>query len=138
MARGLPGSGVAASLEGLAGSGTLAAGTARLVANVLLLAAESLPGGGTVTLTGETDGEILVRIDGPRAAWPVGLAAHLADETTAWAALDPAAASSAGPRLQAPLCVLIARDAGLGMTMPIGVGPRGVPPPLLLRLTTES
>ena len=74
--------------------------------NLLLLAADSLNGTGTVTLAG-TGTDLVVAIAGPRAAWPAGLAASLANEAAAWAALND-------PRtLQMPLTVLLARTLGL-------------------------
>jgi hypothetical protein len=99
-----------------------------VVLNLLLLAAEALRGGGTLRLSGAPDGELLIRIDGPRAAWPAGLAACLADEEAAWAALDDPRA------LQAPLTALIARQAGVRLSMLLPSGIAGGVPPLLLSL----
>jgi histidine phosphotransferase ChpT len=102
----------------------------RLILNILLLAAESLPGGGIVALAGSPASHILITITGPRAAWPAGLAACIADETAAWAAV------LAGPRnLQAPLTALIARAHGfrLSILMPAtATGDGDTSPPLLL------
>ena len=77
--------------------------------NLLLLAAESLPGGGIVALSGSPAHSILVTISGPRAAWPAGLAIWLNDEAAAWQAMlaDPR-------RLQAPLTALLARGPACG------------------------
>jgi histidine phosphotransferase ChpT len=103
-------------------------GTGRLLLNILLLAAESLPGGGIVALSGSPASNVVVTIAGPRAAWPPGLGACLADETTAWA---PAITAR---HLQAPLTALIAREHGirLSMLMPAGAGSDAALPPLLL------
>jgi hypothetical protein len=102
------------------------AGVARLLLNLLLLAAESLPAGGTITLAGDPASDVLIRIEGQRAAWPKGLAAMLKNETAAWAALE-------GPRtLQGPLTVLTAHDLGLGLSMLIGIGQAQAAPPILL------
>jgi histidine phosphotransferase ChpT len=106
----------------------------RLILNVLLLAAESLPGGGIVALSGSPASNLLVTIAGPRAAWPPGLAAFLSDEAAAWAA----ATSARG--LQAPLTTLIARRDGakLSLLMPAGAGNDAALPPLLLSFPTAG
>ena len=92
--------------------------------NLLLLAAESLPGGGIVALSGSPADSIVVTISGPRAAWPAGLGAWLTDEAAAWEAMlaDPR-------RLQAPLTALLARGHGLrlSMLMPAGAGGEAEP-----------
>lgn len=100
----------------------------RLILNVLLLAAESLPGGGIVALSGSPASNLLVTIAGPRAAWPPGFGACLTDEAAAWAAAISAR------HLQAPLTALIARQHGirLSMLMPAGAGNDAALPPLLL------
>ncbi len=103
---------------------------ARLILNVLLLAAESLPGGGIVALSGSLKDNIVVTISGPRAAWPTGFAACLADADAAW---DSVIASVRG--MQAPLTALLARGLGyrLSMLMPAGSGgDADRSPPLLL------
>jgi histidine phosphotransferase ChpT len=119
-------------LTGLASDVVFPPRLARLVLNILLLAAESLPGGGFVALSGSPESHLLITISGPRAAWPPGFAASLVSEA---AALD---AASAGPRhLQAPLTALLARGSGcrLSMLMPAGGGEgANEVPPLLLSL----
>ena len=71
-------------LAGLEPGATFPPPAARVVLNLLLLAAESLPGGGIVALSGSPAHSILVTISGPRAAWPAGLATWLNDEAAAW------------------------------------------------------
>jgi len=103
---------------------------ARLVLNLLLLAAESLPGGGIVALSGMSSDNLLITISGPRAAWPAGFGGCLADEAAA-----EAAALSSVRGLQAPLTVLLARGFGyrLSMLMPVGAGgDSAAAPPLML------
>jgi histidine phosphotransferase ChpT len=105
---------------------------ARVVLNLLLLAVESLPGGGIVALSGSPAHSILMTISGPRAAWPAGLAIWLNDEAAATEAMlaDPR-------RLQGPLAALLARGFGLRLSMLMPAGPMGdaeVLPPLLLSL----
>ena len=102
----------------------------RLVLNLLLLAVESLPGGGIVALTGSPTDGILVTISGPRAGWPAGFGACLADASAAWEA-----ATTSVRGMQAPLTALLANSLGyrLSMLMPVGAGAEGdASPPLLL------
>jgi histidine phosphotransferase ChpT len=117
-------------LTGLDPDAVFPAPAARVLLNLVLLAAESLPGGGIVALSGSSVDTILLTIAGPRAAWPVGLAAWVSDEAAAWDAVfaDPR-------RLQAPLATLLARSVGLrlSMLMPAGTAGDGdLSPPLVL------
>lgn len=119
-------------LTGLVPGSAFPPPAARVILNLVLLAAESLPGGGTVALSGSSADSILVTIAGPRAAWPAGFATWLHDELAAWEAMvaDPR-------RLQAPLTALLARSLGLRLSMLMPAGPVGdaeVSPPLLLSL----
>lgn len=119
-------------LAGLESDAVFAPPVGRIVLNLVLLAAESLPGGGIVALSGSPVDSILVTISGPRAAWPAGFALCLNDETAAWEAIltDPR-------RLQGPLTALLARGLGLrlSMLMPAGaMGDAEVSPALLLAL----
>lgn len=103
---------------------------ARVVLNLLLLGAESMPGGGTMTLSSTARGGILVAIKGRRACWPSGLASWLTDEASAWDALV-----SGTRHVQGALTALLAREHGLrlSMMMPAGAGADadGCPPLLL-------
>lgn len=108
----------------------LAAGTvfppevARVLLNLLLLAAEALPRGGVIGLAGSAHGPVAVTIAGQRAAWPESLAALAAAPASAWHAIeDPR-------RLQAPLTVLLADRAG--MRLGLAAGEAGAPAVLLL------
>jgi histidine phosphotransferase ChpT len=117
-------------LTGLAPGTRFPPPQARLVLNVVMLAAESLPGGGLIALAGSPDSFLLVTISGARAAWPTGFTASLFDDTAALqTALD-------NPRhVQGPLTVLLARGLGcqFSMMMPAGAGDAGnLAPPLLL------
>jgi histidine phosphotransferase ChpT len=103
---------------------------AQMVLNVLLLAAESMPGGGIVALAGSPADNLMVTISGPRAAWPAGLGAWLSDDAAAWTAVTQSAR-----HLQGPLTALIARGHGfrLSMLMPVGAGASAdTLPPLVL------
>jgi histidine phosphotransferase ChpT len=119
-------------LAGLAQDAVFPAPAARVILNLVLLAAESLPGGGIVALSGSAAGGVLVTISGPRAGWPAGFAATLHDEAATWQAIlaDPR-------RLQGPLTALLARGLGLrlSMLMPAAaMGEAEISPPLLLSL----
>ena len=122
LATGLPAAHrVRLDAAGLSPAAPIPAERARVLLNVIMLAAEGLPAGGTVRLDEGLDADILVLIDGPRAAWPPGLAAALADPA---AALD-------GPReVQAPFAVLLAREAGLRLSLLLPIGQTGMAPPL--------
>ena len=73
-------------LQALEPSTVFPAATGRIVSNVLLLAWDSLPSGGAITLAGAAD-DLFVRITGPAAAWPAGIAVCLTNEAEARAAL---------------------------------------------------
>jgi histidine phosphotransferase ChpT len=98
---------------------------ARTALNLLLLAAESLPDGGTIRLAGSAT-DLFVAIEGRRAAWPSGLAACLADEAAALAALSDART------LQMPLTALLAQGSQLRLSLLIGGGPDAGAAPLRL------
>ena len=85
LARGLPNQ-VAVDVSALPGDTVFPAPLGRIVLNILLLAADSLPAGGQIVLAGEMD-DLFVRIDGPTAAWPAGMALCLANEAEAQSAL---------------------------------------------------
>jgi histidine phosphotransferase ChpT len=126
------GRGVRLDLAGLEENAVFSPPVARVVLNLLLLAAESLPGGGIVAVSGSPVDRILVTISGPRAAWPAGLGVWLIDEAAAREAI-----SADGRGLQGPLTALLAHGHGFGlsMLMPTGaVGAANLAPPLLLSL----
>jgi hypothetical protein len=99
--------------------------TGRIVLNLLLLAADSLPSGGTVILAGEP-GDLFVRIAGPAAAWPAGMAICLSDETAARSALIELRS------LQLALTALLAHAAGIRLSVLLSPAARNEPPILLL------
>lgn len=129
---------IAALLPGLAASGRVSVSLsglhrhypgpfARVLLNLLLLAVEAVPRGGTVALTDAPCGGVLARIEGPRAAWPPALAALLARD-------DPAPPAVPEPRdVQAPLLVALARRAGLRLSrVEADAGSGSDAPPALL------
>ena len=95
----------------------------RVVLNLILLAGDCLPKGGTITLMGEP-ADLFIRIDGPNSAWPSGLSGCLHDQQAAFAALREVRA------MQMPLTILLAFGARLRIS-PV-LGPAGVE---ALRLT---
>jgi Histidine phosphotransferase C-terminal domain len=111
LADGLPG-GVRLDTVNLVQTAVFPPGTGRVLLNLLLLAADSLPGGGSVALAGSVE-DIFVRITGPGAAWPANFAALVHDEAAALAALP----TEAG--LQAALTVLLAAQEGLRLSFVI-------------------
>lgn len=106
----------------------LTASMGRMVLNVLLLASESLPRGGSIILSpGPQIADVLVRIDGPRARWPAGLIASLVDDK---ALLDALAMPQ---QLLPSMVALLARDLRIKVTVLMPAGRAGrAPPPLLL------
>lgn len=101
------------------------AAAGRIVLNLLLLAADSLPYGGTVIVAGAPD-DLFIRIAGPTAAWPPGMAVCLANETEARFALnewrDP----------QMALTALLAHNAGIRLS--VLLSPTAQNEPAILRL----
>ena len=97
----------------------------RIVLNLLLLAADSLPAGGTVILAGSPD-DLFVRITGRAAAWPDGIAVCLADETEARSALTEQRS------LQMALTALLAHAAGIRLSLVLS--PTAHHEPAILRL----
>jgi histidine phosphotransferase ChpT len=122
---GLP-SQVAVDPDGLATARFLPP-AARLVLNVVLLAADCLPRGGRISLGAAGPSATLVVLHGRDAAWPAGFSAWIADPASAWRA-----ASTAGPRtLQGPLTALLAHLAGARLSFAFGRDPEGAPPLLM-------
>lgn len=103
---------------------------ARLLLNAALLAAESLPRGGRIGISGESRAGFLVEIDGPRAAWPAELARYLVDAGYALAALEVPEPESARA-LQAPLTALFAHVDSLRIAMLLPAGSERAAPLLL-------
>lgn len=128
LAEGLPQAHrISLQLDRLVPSARFPPGAARLVLNLLLLAAESLPAGGTIALAGDPEAQVQVSILGLRAAWPAGLASYLVDQQLAWLALD--GDSSAALRgLQAPLTALVAHSCGLRLSMLMAREAEAAPP----------
>jgi histidine phosphotransferase ChpT len=104
---------------------------ARLLVNVMLLAAESLPAGGVITLGGSPGGPVFVRIAGKRAAWPVGLGAMLASAAAARQAADALHGSASVSGLQAPLTALLIHAADVPAALLLAATAEQAPPLLL-------
>jgi histidine phosphotransferase ChpT len=124
LAGGLPEQ-VTVDASALDQSAVFPAATGRIVLNLLLLAAESLPSGGTVVLAGDP-ADLFVRITGPAAAWPTGIAVCLSDETEARSALTERRS------LQMALTALLAHAAGIRLSVLMSPTARNEPP--ILRL----
>jgi histidine phosphotransferase ChpT len=128
----LSGRRVQLDLDGMASNRLFAPSAGRVMLNLLLLAAECLPGGGMVALADAPSNGILITISGARAGWPPGLSHWLTDPDSAIEAIlaDPR-------RLQAPLTALLVQGYGcrLSILMPSAVAEASEPsPPLLLSL----
>lgn len=121
LALGLAQSRCVVNLDGLPRNTEFPAAVARVVLNLLLLAAESLPAGGEIGLTG-TNEDLVLAISGQRATWPAGLAGCITDPDIAWHAL-------AEPRtVQLALTVLLARQFGLHLSRLLGATPSATAP----------
>jgi len=126
LVQGAFGAAVHLDLDGLDPAGAFSPDAARLVLNVMLLAAESLPGGGAVAVAGDPTDDVLIRISGPRAGWPPGLAGMLADRAHARISLRN---NAGGPRaLQAPLTAMIAHATGLRLAFLMAAQAEAAPP----------
>lgn len=90
---------------------------ARVALNLIMLAGDCLPQGGTIVLMGDA-ADLFVRIAGPGAIWPAGLVGCLRDEDAALAALTGAGS------VQMPLTLLLARAGGMRLS-PV-IGPSGI------------
>ncbi len=112
-------------LDGLPDRAVFPSGMGRLVLNVMLLAGEALPRGGVLALSGDVTSHVIAQIAGAGAAWPPGFTLLLTDH----AAPVPPVGS---PRdLQIILTALIARQAGIRLSLLMS-GARQQVPPLLL------
>ena len=132
LAGGLPNAGrLRVELEALADAPPFAPAAAPVVVNAMLLAAESLAGGGLLAVAGNPAGTVVLTIAGPRAAWPAGLGAMLASPAAAWQAL---AAPDGRPGLRvlpAAATALLAQAAGVRAALLLAGRAEAVPPLLL-------
>ena len=124
LAKGLPGH-VGVDVSSLPPATVFPAETGRIVLNSLLLAADSLPAGGIVMMAGTVD-DLLIRIAGPAAAWPAGLALCVVNETATRAALTES------DSLQMAITALLAHV--LGVRLSLLLPPATLNQPAILRL----
>ena len=124
LAAGLP-EGVIIEPSGLDAGCVFPPHTGRIVLNLLLLAAESLPSGGTVMLAGSAD-DLFLRIVGPACAWPAGMAACMVDEAAACAEMTGDSGA------QMPLTTLLAHASGIRLSFLLTSSSQTTPP--ILRL----
>ncbi|MGE0223706.1 MAG: histidine phosphotransferase family protein [Acetobacteraceae bacterium] len=122
---------VTLDLSGLPPDTVLSPPVARVALNLILLAGESLPGGGEIIVAG-TARDLFVQIQGPGARWPAGTAGCLVDEATAAAAVTNAR------ELQMPLTALLAHGLGVRLSMLLPFGPASGPPPIRLQIPPAS
>ena len=86
---------------------------ARVLLNLIVLACDCLPKGGTIVLMGEPS-DLLLRINGPAAAWPAGFTACMGDQAAALEALVDAQSA------QMPLTALLAISRKLRLSPVLG------------------
>lgn len=120
LSRGLPDT-IETTLAALAETTVFAPAKGRVLLNLLLVAAGSLPGGGQIVLAGTAD-DLFVRIAGPKASWPAGMALCLVNEAEALAALDT------GHDLQMAFTALLAHAYGIRLSSLLSASGAGEPP----------
>jgi hypothetical protein len=108
LALGLPGN-VAVDLSALPPAAVFSPSSGRIVLNLLLLAADSLPQGGGIILAGSPE-DLFIRIIGSGAAWPSGTILCLASEAEAQCALTD------GRDLQMALTISLAHAANIRLS----------------------
>lgn len=118
-------------LDSLADDPPIPPAGAAVVASALMLAGESLPGGGMVALAGNPGGVVMMTIAGARAAWPIGLGAMLANAGEARAAAAALVASAGLRGLPAPFTALLAHQSGVRASLLLAGGAETVPPLVL-------
>jgi hypothetical protein len=123
LAAGLMQSRCKVMVDGMAPGTVFSPEFGRLALNLLLLGAESLPGGGDIAFSG-SDRDLVVVIAGPHAAWPRELSACLVSPEEAVRALR------ASHTLQLGFTVLLARSTGLRLSPMLPAGPHAGPLPL--------
>ena len=115
---------VRVALDGIRPERKFSAASSRLLLNLLILAVEAVSGEGVVALDEAAGGNLVLSINGPRAAWPAGFAGQLADPRLALKA-----ASTSGPRLlQGPISALIAHESGVRVTILLGSDDQAMAP----------
>jgi hypothetical protein len=118
-------------LGALAEAPAFGAASGQVLTSAMLLAAESLSGGGMVALAGNPAGTVVVTIAGPGAAWPIGLGAMLASAEAAWQAIAGLVLPAGLRLLPGPVLALLARQAGVRAALLLAGRAEAVPPLLL-------
>ena len=135
FARGAPGADrMELDLTALPRGMVFASGIGRILLNLLLFGPEALPRGGRLSLSALDENGMLVRITGPRAAWPSGFALYLTNPNAAFAALG-------GPRsVLGPWIALLAAqlEVRAALLLPSGTGRGAGPAPLLLQQAARA
>ena len=130
LAAGLPGRNLRLDFGELQAERQFSAPAARLVLNALMLAAEALPGGGVIQLSGDSRRQVMLQLSGNGAGWPPGFIGCLADPQAAGRALEQAGGATART-LQGPLLAVLAQTLGLRISVLLGAGVEAAPPLLL-------
>lgn len=132
LVRGLPNaSRFQLELDALEDRPPFAPAAARVVLSTILLAGESLPGGGVLAVAGDPGSRVVVTIAGPKACWPPELGTMLANPAAAWEAVGGLSAPSGLRLLPATLLALLAPLAGVRAGLLLAVPEETVPPLLL-------
>ena len=130
LAAGLPGRSLRLDFGELHAERQFSAPAARLVLNALMLAAEALPGGGVIQLSGDTQRQVMLQLSGNGASWPPGFIGYIADPLAAERALEQEGGTTAR-NLQGPLLAVLAPSLGLRISVLLGAGVEAAPPLLL-------
>jgi histidine phosphotransferase ChpT len=129
LATGLPPSPVVRlDLSRWAPGAALPRGMGRIALNLILLAAEGLPAGGTISVSGD-EKELMVGIEGERAGWPTGFVGCISNEQVAWDMLERPRGS------QASWTILLSRELGFRLSLLLGTEDKA--PPLYLAPVTS-
>ena len=97
---------------------------ARILLNLLMLAADALPAGGLVALAGDPPTGVIVSVEGPSVVWNAELASAL---------IDPASMPASEPRtVQMPLTARLVQAAGLRLSFLLPATPDQQSAPRLL------
>jgi len=114
-------------LDGLSPDRRFSSKAGQLLLNILILGLESVYGAGVVSAEGGASGDVLIRLSGPRAAWPDGFGLLLADPDAA----EAAARTSAPRTVLSALTALTAHRSGLRASLLLGAEPESAAPVLL-------
>lgn len=133
LALGLTHRRVGLDLTGMPAQARLSPEFGRVLLNVLLLGAEGMVRGGTLSVHGDPGAEIAIMLAGAGAAWPPGAAEALANPARAMALLREQSAAMRPRHVLAPLAAMLAARAGLRLGLLLGPATAETPPLLITR-----